>query len=122
MRSDYRRWLEDQQYGSGTVEAQLHRAGRVEDCYGNLDEHFARDRLRSVLAELVYSTEDERRNRPNPSKIPFEGNIRNNLASYRNAVSRYAKFLAGKSGEPDDEFIHVRREESPAAPAFHHLV
>ncbi len=119
MRADYRRWLEDQQYGSGTVAAQLHRAGRVEDCYGNLDDHFSRDRLRSVLADLTYSTEDERRNRSNPSKIPFEGNIRNNLASYRNAITRYIRFLAGKAGEVDDEFVHAPAEDArtPDTPA-----
>ena len=87
-----RGWLEQQGYAAGTVQAQMHRAGRVEDCYGNLDEHYDRDQLRSVIGELKYSTADERRNKPNPSKIPFNGNTRNNLASYRNAVERYCKF------------------------------
>ena len=92
MKSSYETWLEQQGYAAGTVQAQMHRAGRVEDCYGNLDEHYDRDQLRSVIGELKYSTADERRNKPNPSKIPFNGNTRNNLASYRNAVERYCKF------------------------------
>lgn len=92
MKSTYRHWLERQGYASGTVQAQMHRAGRVEDCYGDLDEHYDRDQLRSVIIELKYSTEDERRNKPNPSQIPFNGNIRNNLASYRNSTERYCKF------------------------------
>jgi endonuclease len=41
---------------------------------------------------LRYSTDDERHHRPNPSKIPFEGDIRKNLVSYRDAVQRYRKF------------------------------
>ena len=45
-----------------------------------------------MINELKYSTSDERRNKPNPSKIPINGNTRNNLASYRNAVERYCKF------------------------------
>jgi hypothetical protein len=32
---------------------------------------------------LTYSANDKRLNRPNPSKIPFDGDIRNNLAAYR---------------------------------------
>lgn len=95
MRNDYRSWLEAQQYDSGTITAQLHRVGRVEENYGNLDDHFGRGTLQSVIDELSYSTEDERRGKPNPSKIPFQGNTRNNLQSYKNAVVRYRKFLTG---------------------------
>lgn len=95
MRAEYRTWLEDQKYESGTITAQLHRAGRVEDCYGNLDDHFASGTLQGVIDELTYSAEDERVGKPNPSKIPFNGNTRNNLASYKNAVVRYRKFLTG---------------------------
>lgn len=92
MKADYRQWLERQQYDPGTISAQLHRAGRVEKQYGDLDAHYAADMLSGVIEALRYSTEDERRGRPNPSKIPFEGNVRNNLASYRAAVERYRRF------------------------------
>ena len=92
VKSTYRNWLEQQGYAEGTVQAQMHRAGRVEECCGNLDEHYDKDRLHSVIDELRYSTEDERRKKPNPSRIPFNGDIRNNLASYRNATERYCKF------------------------------
>ena len=94
MRADYRKWLESQQYGAGTVTAQLHRTGRVEDCYGNLERHFKRDSFTSILSELVYSVDDQRRNRPNPSKIPFKGDVRTNLASYKNALALYGRFLS----------------------------
>ena len=102
MKSTYQNWLEQQGYAGGTVTAQMHRAGRVEECYGDLDEHYNRDQLRSVIDELKYSTEDERRNKPNPSKIPFKGDSRKNLASYRNATERYCKF---RRETADDENI-----------------
>jgi len=89
---DYRQWLEGQKYQAGTITAQMHRAGRVEGHHGDLDEHFAKDRMESLIRQLTYSTNDKHHNRPNPSKIPFEGDIRNNLASYRDAVKRYRKF------------------------------
>jgi ethanolamine utilization microcompartment shell protein EutS len=92
MKAGYRRWLELQKYDAGTINAQMYRAARVEEHHGNLDEHYASDRMASLIDTLRYSTEDKRHNRPNPSKIPFDGDIYNNLASYRNAVERYRKF------------------------------
>jgi hypothetical protein len=92
VKAGYRGWLEGQKYDAGTISAQMYRAARVEEHHGNLDEHYANDRLASLIDTLRYSTDDKRHNRPNPSKIPFEGDIRNNLASYRNAVERYRKF------------------------------
>lgn len=95
MRAEYKDWLVEQKYAPNTVVAQLHRVGRVEECYGSLDDHLRNGTLQGVIDELTYSTDDERRNKPNPSKIPFEGNVRNNLQAYKNAVVRYRKFLTG---------------------------
>ena len=75
-----------------TITAQMHRAGRVEEHHGDLDEHYANDRMASLIEALTYSTNDKRHNRPNPSRIPIDGDICNNLASYRDAVKRYRKF------------------------------
>ena len=102
MKSTYKHWLEQQGYVAGTVQAQLHRAGRVDEYYGDLDEHYDREQLRSVIDDLRYSTEDERRNKPNPSRIPFNGDTRTNLASYKDATKRYCKF---RTETADDENI-----------------
>ena len=99
MKSGYRQWLEQQKYQAGTITAQMHRAGRVEEFHGDLDEHFAKDHMAGLVETLTYSTDDKRHNRPNPSKIPFDGDIRSNLASYRDAVKRYRKFRdSGEDG------------------------
>ena len=92
MKSTFQNWLKEQKYTKGTTQTQINRSGRVEECYGDLDVHYDGDQLRGVIDELKYSTEDERRNRPNTSKIPFKGDIRNNLASYKSAVELYCKF------------------------------
>lgn len=89
----YRQWLEVQKYQANTISAQMFRAARVEECHGDLDEHYAQDQMMSLIEMLSYSKDDERHNRPNPSKIPFEGVIRSNLASYRDAIKRYKRFL-----------------------------
>lgn len=92
MNKGYRAWLEAEKYEPGTVSAQLHRAGRVESEYGDLDALYEADGLEGVLATLEYSTSDARRNKPNPSKIRIDGDLRSNLASYKDAVRRYIKF------------------------------
>jgi endonuclease len=92
MKPTYRVWLEGQKYESGTINAQIYRVARVEEFYGDLDVHFADDQLETVISALRYSTDDQRHARPNPSKLPFDGDIRSNLASYRNAVERYLRF------------------------------
>jgi len=103
MRSNYAAWLEDRKYAAGTQTAQLHRVKRVEEAYGDLDDHFRNGTLKDVVASLEYSTSDERSNKPNPSKLKIDGNIRNNLQSYKNAVVRYTTFL---TEAPDEAASH----------------
>jgi hypothetical protein len=111
MKAGYRRWLEQQKYDAGTINAQMYRAARVEEHHGNLDEHYASDRMVSLIDTLRYSTDDKRHNRPNPSKIPFDGDIYNNLASYRNAAERYRKFRdAGGDAIDTPETEEVRAD------------
>lgn len=92
MKPAYRRWLEQRKYDAGTINTQIARSRRVEEYYPTLDEHYAIDRLASVSETLRYSKADQRNNRQNPSKIPFDGDIYNNLASYRNSVQLYREF------------------------------
>ncbi|WLR96361.1 endonuclease NucS domain-containing protein [Shinella sumterensis] len=93
MRSDYKEWLIAQEYSENTRSAQLHRVAKVEQSYGSLDDCWAAGGFDALIADLTYTSADERAGRPNPSRIIFEGNIRNNLQSYKNAVVRYRKFL-----------------------------
>lgn len=108
MKSSYKSWLEQRAYVAVTVQAQMNRVRKVQEHYGNLDEHYDRDGLRSVIDELKYSTADERSNKRNPSKIPVSGNPKNSLSSYRNAIERYCRFRretdkdTGRNGSADD--------------------
>ncbi|MCM2472944.1 DUF91 domain-containing protein [Rhizobium sp. CG5] len=96
MRSDYKQWLEDEEYAANTVVAQLHRVAKVEQYYGDLEEALNNAQYDSIIADLTYSASDEKAAKPNPSRMIFEGNIRNNLQSYKNAVVRYRKFLTNQ--------------------------
>lgn len=98
MRRSYGGWLLEQGYSDRTIVAQLHRVDRVESHYGDLDEHFGRDGLRSLIGLMTYSTEDARRRRPNPTKIPIQGDIRSNLAAYKSSVVWYRRFCESDLG------------------------
>jgi len=93
MRIDYLQWLKNQQYSENTQNAQLFRVKKVEESYGNLDEHFKNGTFQDIIDNLQYSTRDERANKPNVSKLRFDGNIKHNLQNYKDAVIRYIKFL-----------------------------
>ena len=95
MKSTYRDWLEqlEPKLAPATVNAQISRAEKVEECYGDLDEQYDRDGLRAVVADLKYSAQDGRQNKPNPSKIPIKSDdTRGMLAAYRHSTERYCKF------------------------------
>lgn len=118
MRTDYPQWLAAQKYADNTQNAQIHRVKKVEESYGSLDEHFTKGTYQSVIDSLKYSTKDERLNKPNPSKMKFDGNIRNNLQSYKDAAVRYQKFLSDtsfQSGIPaSPESMEINQPDSPA--------
>lgn len=58
MHNSYRNWLELQQYAQVTITAQMHRTGRVENCYGDLDQNYDTDQLESIISTLTYSADD----------------------------------------------------------------
>lgn len=115
MRSDYQNWLKAAGYAENTTVAQLHRVRKVEEAYGDLEAHSATGSLTAIVAELEYGTADERAGRPNPSRLRFDGNIRNNLQSYKNAVLRYERFLAD-DGVPATVERPVESEPEPFEP------
>ncbi|MFB2549569.1 endonuclease NucS domain-containing protein [Ensifer soli] len=117
MRSEYRNWLSAQEYAENTQVAQIHRVLKVEQCYGDLESLYLAGSYDDLIAELNYSTNDERMGKANPSKIKFEGNIRNNLQSYKNAIVRYRGFLeqycrAGSAGTQNITSVSPIIEES----------
>lgn len=112
MRADFQLWLQQQNVDATSINQQINRATRVEKHYGNLDKNYTKDRLQSIIDELQYSPDDEKRRRPNPSKINFDGNIRNNLSLFRYAVEQYRRFRdseadsAPRGGYDEEEGQH----------------
>ena len=88
----FRAWLERRGLSHSSASARISNVTRVESHYGDLDEHFAEDGLAEILRQLQYSADDERRNVPNPSNIPIAGNLRNGLATLKQAAGLYVEY------------------------------
>ncbi len=99
MRDGYAKWLLDQGYAGNTASSQQSWVRKVEQAYGSLDDLKLSGGIDELIREMTYSSDDERRNRANPTRIPIEGNVRNGLASYKASVVLYRRFL-DEAGPP----------------------
>ena len=116
MQRDYEVWLRRQGYSENTVIAQIYRSKRVEEYYGDFDAHFEDDKLDSVIAEFAYSLDDERKNRPNPTLVPFRGSVRANMNGYKSAVRRYQRYRreTGSAEEGEEQSSEVLQFPLPS--------
>lgn len=89
---DFKAWLVGSGYDSGTISTQIARAKRLDQTYGDLDEHFDRDKFAGIASTLKFSAEDKRNAAPNPSKLEIDGDLYSNLASYRATLNFYQRF------------------------------
>lgn len=93
--TDFKRWLESQNYRPNTISTQLQHARKIEGAYGDLDELYVKDGFDSLIADLTYSAADKVANRPNPSKVQLWGNTYRDLTSLRASVRYYQRFRQG---------------------------
>lgn len=107
MKSDsFKVWL-DEKYPSGAGATRFAHAKKVEANYGDLDAQFDLDELDGVLQDLRYNGRDRANDKPNPSKIAFNGDIYNNLASYAAAVRLYRDFRANECDAAPEGAIEI---------------
>lgn len=101
MRDDYKSWLKSKGYADVTY---FHDAKRIEDAYGNLEDHFTKGTYQNIIDDLKYSKSDEQNNLPNPSKLGIKERtkLRDLLSAYRSVLKNYELFLKeqGVSSSP----------------------
>lgn len=98
MREAFREWLRRRYPNSNTQATQLTQARRIEGQYGDLDQAYDADRFAALRQSLAYSKDDERAGRPNLSRIEINGDIYQNLASYRATLGFYTRFREWEAG------------------------
>ena len=102
-----------------TIRSRLSNCRKLKDCEGDLDVHFAKDRLEGLLARLTYSRADERSGAQPQHLVPIKGNIRNGTATLKYAANLYKQFRedGGKLHEhltPSPKRHRSRRERTSA--------
>jgi len=105
----FRKWLGDGRYSPASANTRFFYAKKVEEAYGDLDEHFERDGLKSLVELLAYSLTDAKLDRPNPTLISVNGNPYNVLNNCKTGVKSYREFLevGGTSQVIEDEAIEI---------------
>lgn len=112
MKDSYANWLQAQGYSENSCTSRRANVGTVEHAYGEtLDDIHARGGLRAMVESLVYSSEDQRPQRPNTSKVVSQGDIRTGLETLKAGIMLYAKFLGEAWTEP--EFDSPVYQEAP---------
>lgn len=102
---EFRCWLE-QEYlqrsgkplAAGTQVSRVANCSTVEQCEGDLDEHFNRDGMAGLLRKLAYSVEERDRGQAPHHRIPINGDAVNGSTTYRSAIQLYRKFLVATFG------------------------
>ena len=89
---EFRPWLENSRYDKKTIESIISSAKRIEAAIGDLDEQLDAGGYEKLSTQFLYSAEDERNERSNPSPISVDGNLRNELASLKKALRLYNRF------------------------------
>jgi len=94
MRKDeFKEWLQIKfPETQTTVNNRISNCRNIEKYYGDLDDHFLKDRCKSIIEELLYSTEDGREKRPQRHKVPIVGNIVTGSATLKMAVKLFVEF------------------------------
>jgi hypothetical protein len=136
MRDDnFSTWLENYITRYGTpLESRprsdaMSRCRRVEEFKGDLDLHFYRDEMRSLVEEFTYSRDDESNNIPPP--ILINGDPVTGTASLKYAIKLYLKFciaippnIQNPPENPDEILVVIRnrRVENTQAPETHETI
>ncbi len=109
---DFEEYLRNRNLTEKTIQQRLYALKRIEKAYEiNLDAEYINDRCASIIRDLSYSTNDERSNLPNPSKIDIDHDkLRTHLAWYKSHLVNYCRFKG------DDDDIQINEDELDISP------
>ena len=98
MDARFEAWLLENEYDPRGAATRASNLRRIEHAYGDLNNHYDRDRCRSLLHDLEYSTADKHRNARNPSRIVIDGDVYTGLSTLRSAIRLYIKYRQARAG------------------------
>lgn len=98
-REEFKNWLinnykNGKGMGAGSAENRVSNARKVENAFGDLDQHFENDKLESVMILLQYSKGETK---PLHKGIEIKGDYVDGMATLRQSVRRYLEFKISES-------------------------
>lgn len=96
-RNSFYKWLKTiKKLNERTCNARTSNCMRIEKYYGDLDEIYERDKCKSLLSELTYSTKEYENNIAPKHKIPIDGNQYTGTQTLRSALNLFIEFKENK--------------------------
>lgn len=93
IREDFKNWMiENKGYDVNTANTRIGNCSTIEQAYGDLDEHYQKDRLNQLFNLLKYSKQDEREEKKPIEPLEIEGIVYDGLATLRQGLRRYCEF------------------------------
>jgi hypothetical protein len=95
---------------TGTQISRIANCSTIEQVEGDLDEHFERDGMESILRMLTYSVPDYEKVIKPKHHIPIRGNVWNGTTTYRSAANLYRKFRIAQAAVGSQEIDDLLKE------------
>ncbi len=115
--SAFKAWLQTsylqktgQPLAAGTQISRIANCSTIEQIEGDLDEHFERDGMESILRMLTYSVPDFEKGIGPKHHIPIRGNVWNGTTTYRSAANLYRKFRIAQAAVGSEEIDDLLKE------------
>lgn len=115
--SAFKAWLQTsylqkngQTLAAGTQISRIANCSTIEQIEGDLDEHFERDGMESILRMLTYSVPDYEKGIKPKHHIPIRGNVWNGTTTYRSAANLYRKFRIAQAAVGSQEIDDLLKE------------
>jgi len=115
--SAFKAWLQTsylqktgQPLAAGTQISRIANCSTIEQIEGDLDEHFERDGMESILHMLTYSVQDHDKGIRAKHHIPIRGNVWNGTTTYRSAANLYRKFRIAQAAVGIEEIDELLKE------------
>lgn len=97
LENEYKSFLSGRELAPSTISTEIGALKRIERLEGvDLEAEIGRNALADLIHRFRYSVDDERAQRPNPTRLPIEPEkLRRDLGWYRTQLERYLRFRQG---------------------------
>lgn len=99
-KEEFKNWMREfKSHDDSTITTRVNNVERIEHAYGSLADQWKKDRFESLFDQLKYSKTDELLKRKYTGPLEINGDLYNNLATYRAALQLYSAFLSAQKLE-----------------------